>query len=192
MTESKAVTETVVLPARTIHLEPVDHPRPWRLAVASASDSAPTAHPRVALHLTDTDVRIFAGTLLHPPRPQDRPPGRALLIRDGFGLRLRVFVDSVDGDEVDRPEPRTVVHIEEHHREILLKDIARHRPDLLPTTTAPEPRLRLDQTPITGLTIDQVTQLHDHLTRWLDDARTRAAIADRAIARRLHIPDDSR
>ncbi|MGC0421553.1 hypothetical protein [Embleya sp. AB8] len=188
MTQAEALVQTVTMPAWSIHLNPTDHPRPWRLAVTTSS-SDPDALPRVAFHLTDAEVAAFAATLLRPPRPQDWPPGRALLIRDGFGLRLRVFVDSIHGE---RPEPRGIVHVQEHHREVLLDDLARHRPDLIPTATPPEPRLCLDPMPVTGLTIDHVTELHGRLGRWLDSEGIRAAIADRAIARRLHAPDTAR
>ncbi|MGC0422674.1 hypothetical protein [Embleya sp. AB8] len=188
MTQAETLAQTVTMPAWSIHLNPTDHPRPWRLAVSS-STSHPDALPRVAFHLTDADVTTLAATLVRPPRPQDRPPGRALLIRDGYGLRLRLFVDSVGGE---RPESRGIIHIQEHHREVLLDDLARHRPDLIPTGAPPEPRLCLGPMPVTGLTIDQVSELHKRLDHWLDSEGIRAAIADRTIARRLHTPDDTR
>ncbi|MGC0421069.1 hypothetical protein ABIA38_006602 [Embleya sp. AB8] len=100
-----------------------------------------------------------------------------------------MFVDSVGGD---RPEPRGIVHVREHHREVLLGDLARHRPDLIPTTTPPEPRLCPGPMPVTGLTIDQVTELHSRLGRWLDSEGIRAAITDRTIARRLHTSEPNR
>ncbi|MGC0423600.1 hypothetical protein [Embleya sp. AB8] len=189
MTESKTVVETVTMPAWAIHLNPTDHPRPWRLAVSSSSFHAPEALQRVAFHLTDTDVAKLAASLLYPPRPQDRPTGRAMLIRDGYGLRLRLFVNAVGGD---RPEPRGLIHLLEHHREVLLDDIARHRPDLIPTDGPPEPLLCLDPMPATSLTIDQVIELHDHLGGWLDGEDIRAAICDRAIVRHIQGQDTDR
>ncbi|MGC0418542.1 hypothetical protein [Embleya sp. AB8] len=189
MTETKAVAQTVTMPAWAIHLNPTDHPRPWRLAVSSSSFTDPEALQRAAFHLTEADVAILAATLLYPPRPQDRPPGRAVLIRDGFGLRLRLFVDSVDGD---RPEPRGLIHLQEHHRQVLVDDIGRHRPDLIPTGAPPEPRLCLDPMPVTGLTIDQVAELHSRLGWWLDSEGVRAAVCDRAILRRVLAPEGGR
>ncbi|MFE3204089.1 hypothetical protein [Embleya sp. NPDC059237] len=189
MIDFEAGGQIVFMPARTIHLNPTDHPRSWRLSIASSCFTAPDALQRVAFHLTDTDVAGFAETLLRPPRPQDRGSGRVVLIRDGIGLRLRVFVESVDGE---RPEPRAVVHLQEHHRQVLLDDIKRHRPDLIPTAGTPEPRLCLDPMPVTGLTIDQVADLHDRLDRWLSAEGIRAAIADRVVARHIHAPDRSR
>ncbi|WP_439681876.1 hypothetical protein [Embleya sp. MST-111070] len=189
MTDVEAVPVTIVsLAAWSIHLEPVDHVRPWRLDVFAALGAGSTAavaaavpaYERAAFHLTDADVAVLAGTILRPPRPEDRPPGRARLLRDGSGLRLRLFVDSVDGD---LPEPRGVIHLQEHHRRILLDDIRRHRPDLIPTGATPEPKLCLDPMPVTGLTIDQVAELHQRLGWWLDSEGIRAALADREVAR---------
>ncbi|OPC79925.1 hypothetical protein B4N89_02275 [Embleya scabrispora] len=191
MTDVEAVPTTVVsLAAWSIHLEFVDHPRPWRLDAFAAVPASPTAavavavpaYERAEFHLTDADVAVLAATLLRPPRPQDRPPGRARLLREGTALRLRLYISAIDGDQ---PEPRGVINLQEHHRQVLLDDIARHRLDLIPTVDVPEPRLHLDPMPVTGLGIDQVAQLRDRCNRWLDSEGIRAALADREIARHI-------
>ncbi|GCD94088.1 hypothetical protein [Embleya hyalina] len=190
MTDVEAAPVTVSLAAWSIHLEPADHPRPWRLDVFAALSAGPTApaaaavpaYERAAFHLSDADVGILAGTLLRPPRPEDRPPCRARLHREGTGLRLRLYISAIDGDQ---PEPRGIINLQEHHRKILLDDIARHRLDLIPTGTVPEPRLCLDPAPVTGYSIDQVAALHDRIGGWLDSEGIRAALADREIARHV-------
>ncbi|MGW1992078.1 hypothetical protein [Embleya sp. NPDC001921] len=170
----------VVLAAWSIHLSPVDDVRPWRLAVVSAGSQAPAVRiDRAAVCLSDDEVRFLAVTLLRPPHPDEPRRGRARVVRDGFGLRLRVFVDPIDD------ETGLVVHIEEHHRAVLLGDLGRHRPDLIPTTTPPEPRLCLDPVPVTGLTIDQVAELHRRLGLWLGSEGIRAAVADRGLRRQI-------
>ncbi|MFI1385530.1 hypothetical protein [Embleya sp. NPDC020886] len=182
MTDAEAGT-AMVLPAWTIHLSPVEQPRPWRLGVTSAGLHAPAVQlERAAVHLTGAEVVSLAETLLCPRRSEEPPSGRARLVRDGFGLLLRVLVDPIDD------EPGLVAHVEEHHRAGLLDDIARHRPDLLPTTAPPEPKLCLDPTPVTGLTIDQVAELHTRLGLWLGSEGIRAAIADRAVRRHITAP----
>ncbi|MFE2869104.1 hypothetical protein [Embleya sp. NPDC059259] len=184
MTEAEAVRATVTLPAWTAHLAPVDHPRPWRLAVGAAPGPYPPAGQpdRADVHLTDAEVAALAETLLRP-RPTHEPrPGRARLVRDGPGLLLRILVDPIGG------EPALVAHVEEHHRRVLLADLARHRPDLIPTTAPPEPRLCLDPTPVVGLTIDQVAELHTRLGRWLDSEGIRATLDDRRVACPLRDP----
>ncbi|MFI6587642.1 hypothetical protein [Embleya sp. NPDC050493] len=184
MTDTEAVAETVTLPAWTIHLSPADHPRPWRLAVASAGLHAPAVQlDRVAVHLTDAEVTALAETLLCPRHPTEPQPGRARVVRDGVGLLLRVVVHPADR------EPGVIAHIEEHHRADLLDDIAHHRPDLIPTTAPPEPKLCLDPMPVTGLTIDQVTELHQRLGLWLASEGVRAAVADRVVRR--HLPESA-
>ncbi|MFJ8746675.1 hypothetical protein ACIRL2_45970 [Embleya sp. NPDC127516] len=186
MTDTEAAVETVTLPAWSIHLVPVEHPRPWRLTVVSAGMHAPAVQlERVAVHVTDVEVAAFAETLLRPRHPQEPQPGRARVVRDGFGLLLRVVVHPID------LEPGVVAHIEEHHRRILLDDIGRHRPDLIPAGTPLEPRLCLDPTPVTGLTIDQVAELHGRLGRWLASEGIRAAIADRTVRRRVPDPESN-
>ncbi|GCD96931.1 hypothetical protein [Embleya hyalina] len=173
----------VSMAAWSIHLNPVDgHLRPWRLAVVSAALDVPGPLERAAFHLSDTDVAVLAGTVLRPPRPEDRPPGRARVLRGGIGLRLRLFVHAIDGD---RPEPRGLIHLREHHRQVLLDDIARHRRDLIPTATPPDPRLCLDPMPVIGLTIDQVAALRDRCDHWLHSEGIRAAITDRELAARV-------
>ncbi|MFJ8746205.1 hypothetical protein ACIRL2_43470 [Embleya sp. NPDC127516] len=187
MTDSEAAVETVTLPAWSIHLVPVEHPRPWRLTVVSAGMHAPAVQlDRVAVHLTEAEVAALAQTLLCPRHPQEPQPGRARVVRDGFGLLLRVVVHPIDR------EPGVVAHIGEHHRRVLLDDIGRHRPDLIPATTPPEPRLCLDPTPVTGLTIDQVAELHGRLGRGLASDGIRAAIADRIVRRRIHDQETNR
>ncbi|WP_439681797.1 hypothetical protein [Embleya sp. MST-111070] len=190
MTDVEAAPAAVSLAAWSIHLEPVDHLRPWRLDVFAARSAGPTAaaaaaiptYERAEFHLIDADVAILAGTLLRPPRPEDRPPGRARLLREGTALRLRLYISAVDGNQ---PEPRGIIHIQEHHRKVLLDDIARHRLDLIPTGTVPEPQLFLDPVPVTGYSIDQVAELHDRCERWLNSEGIRAALADREIARHV-------
>lgn len=191
MTDVEAAPVTVSLAAWSIHLALVDdHPRPWRLSAFAVLGPEPPPGVRVAVHayeraefhITDADVAVLAGTLLRPPRPEDRPPGRARLLREGAALRLRLYISAVDDD---RPEPRGVINLQEHHRQVLLDDIARHRLDLIPTGTVPEPRLCLDPLPVTGLTIDQVAELRDRFDQWLDSEGIRAALADREIARRV-------
>jgi hypothetical protein len=187
VTDTEAVAQMVTLPAWTIHLSLVDHPRPWRLAVVSVGPHAPAVQlERVAVHLTDAEVGELAETLLRPRHSEEPQPGRACVVRDGFGLLLRVVVYPVD------QEAGMVVHIEEHHRSGLLEDIARHRPDLIPTTAPPEPKLCLDPTPVTGLTIDQVVELHTRLGRWLDSEGIRAALDDRVVRRRFQVPAPGR
>ncbi|MFI1382104.1 hypothetical protein [Embleya sp. NPDC020886] len=180
MSDIEATGETVTLPAWSIHLVPVNPPRPWRLAVVSAGLRASAMQlDRAAVHLADDEVASLAETLLRPRCSDEARPGRARLVRDGYGLLLRILVEAADG------EPGLVVHVEEHHRVVLLDDIGRHRPDLIPTALAPEPRLCLDPTPVTGLSIDQVAELHRRLGWGLDSEGIRAAIADRTIARRV-------
>ncbi|WP_439680337.1 hypothetical protein [Embleya sp. MST-111070] len=186
VTDIEAAPQTIALAAWSIHLHPAaDHPRPWRLDVFAAhgpgSGSVGT-YERAAFHLTDADVAVLAETVLRPPRPEDRPPGRARLLREGTALRLRLFIHAVDGEQ---PEPRGVIHLQEHHRQVLLDDIARHRLDLIPTGAVPEPRLCLDPAPVTGYSIDQVAELRDRFDRWLDSEGVRAALADREVARHL-------
>ncbi|MGW1993879.1 hypothetical protein [Embleya sp. NPDC001921] len=183
MTDTEAITAMVTLPAWSIHLAPVEHARPWRLTVAAAgTHSSAVRIDRVHLHLTDAEVGALAETLLCPRHSDEPQPGRARVVRDGFGLLLRVVVYPIDD------EPGVVAHIEEHHRVVLLDDIGRHRPDLIPTTGPPEPRLCLDPVPVTGLTIDQVAELHRRLGLWLGSEGIRAAIADRILRRRLDTP----
>ncbi|MFI6580315.1 hypothetical protein [Embleya sp. NPDC050493] len=187
MTESEAVVATVTLPAWTIHLVPVDQPRPWRLLVVSAGLHPPAVQlDRAAAHLTDAEAATLAETLLRPRRSEDPKPGRARLVRDGHGLLLRILVDPV------ADEPGLVAHVEEHHRGVLLDDLIRHRPDLVPTAAPPEPKLCLDPTPVTGLTIDQVAELHTRLGRWLDSEGIRAALDDRRIACLVRDPKTGR
>ncbi|MFE5327190.1 hypothetical protein ACFRCG_12465 [Embleya sp. NPDC056575] len=68
---------------------------------------------------------------------------------------------------------------------MLLDDIARHRLDLIPTSTVPEPQLFLDPVPVTGYSIDQVAALRDRCERRVDSEGIRAALADREIARHV-------
>ncbi|WP_126642599.1 hypothetical protein [Embleya hyalina] len=118
-------------------------------------------------------------TLLRPPHAEEPARGRARLVRDGFGLLLRLLVAPA------RDEAGLVAHVQEHHRAGLLDDIGRRRPDLIPTTTPPEPRLCLDPVPDIGLSLDQAAQLHERIGRWLDSEGIRAAFADRLVRRRV-------
>ncbi|MGC0419919.1 hypothetical protein [Embleya sp. AB8] len=182
MIKTKAVVETVTMPAWSVHLKPVDHRRPWRLDAVSAATYPSADRPeRAAVHLTDGEVAALAETLLRPRHFEEPQPGRARVVRDGFGLLLRLVVDPVD------EEPGVIVHVQEHHRLELLDDLGRYRPDLIPTTAPPEPRMYLGSVPVTGLTLDQVVELHDRLGRWLDSEGIRAAFADRDIARQVSV-----
>ncbi|MFI1583279.1 hypothetical protein [Embleya sp. NPDC020630] len=68
---------------------------------------------------------------------------------------------------------------------MLLDDLARHRPDLIPTTLPHEPRMYLDPVPDTGLGIDQVAESHGRLGRWLGSEGIRAALDDRVVVRHV-------
>ncbi|WP_439675050.1 hypothetical protein [Embleya sp. MST-111070] len=180
MSEAESAAAVVTLPAWSVTLERVGGPRPWRFDVFSSDNHACDGQPdRAACHLADADVSALAATVLHPPRAEEPAWGRARLVRDGFGLLLRLLVAPVEG------EAGLVVHVQEHHRAGLLEDIGRVRPDLIPTATPPEPRLCLDTLPDTGLTLDQATQLHERIGRWLDSEGIRAAFADRLLRRRV-------
>ncbi|WP_331766998.1 hypothetical protein [Embleya sp. NBC_00896] len=180
---------TVTMPVWWVGLEPAQHPtRRWVLAFVSADDVDPTRRvDHGAVHLTDDDAAALAETLLRPPRPDVPALGRARVVRDGAGLRMRLFVAATDAAGSLPAEPGAVLYIQDRHRQRLLDDLARHRPDLIPTSAPPEPRLCLDPMPVTGLDLDQVAELHDRLGRWLDSEGARAALADRAVARRARI-----
>ncbi|MGW9207925.1 hypothetical protein ACWGR4_13145 [Embleya sp. NPDC055664] len=180
MSEVEPAAVVVTLPAWSVTLELIGGSRPWRLDVFASGNHASDARPdRAVRHLADADVSALAVTLLQPPHAEEPARGRARLVRDGFGLVLRLLVAPV------RDEAGLIAHVREHHRAGLLDDIARVRPDLIPTTTPPEPRLCLDPLPDTGLTLDQATHLHERIGRWLDSEGIRAAFADRLVRRRV-------
>ncbi|MEU0938567.1 hypothetical protein [Embleya sp. NPDC005971] len=169
----------VVLPAWSVRLGPSGL-GVWRVDFFSLGVHPVGDEPdRATVHLTDAEAGDFAGTLMVPGHPDEPTPGRARLVRDGFGLRLRVLVAPADG------EAGVIAHVQEHHRLVLLHHLARHRPDLIPTVTPPDPRLCLGPIPIAGLTIDQAGELHTRLARWLASEGLRAAIADRDVIHRL-------
>lgn len=176
-----ATVVTVTLPAWSVRLGPSGRiERPWRVDFFSMGIHPSAEEPdRAAAYLTDSEATTLAATLLRPLRPEEPAPGRARLVRDGCGLRLRVFVDPIDD------EPGVLAHVQEHHRLVLLHHLARHRPALIPTVTPPDPRLCLGPVPVIGLTIDQAAELHHRLGRWLDSEGLRAAISDRDVIRRL-------
>ncbi|MFI6580840.1 hypothetical protein [Embleya sp. NPDC050493] len=181
MTDTETAPMTVTLPAWSVRLAPSGRvERPWRVEFFSLGNHPTSEEPdRATAHLTDTEAAQLAGTLMRPGHPGESTSGRARLVRDGFGLRLRVVVAPADD------EPGVVAHVQEHHRLVLLHHLARHRPDLIPTVTPPDPRMCLGPVPITGLTVDQAGELHTRLGRWLDSEGIRAAITDRDIIHRM-------
>ncbi|MFE2869166.1 hypothetical protein [Embleya sp. NPDC059259] len=178
-TDTDTRLPVVALPAWSVRLTPCG-PGVWRVDFFSLGTHPVEDEPdQATVHLTDVEAGDFAHTLLRPGHPDEATPGRARLVRDGFGLRLRVLVAPAHG------EAGVIAHVQEHHRLVLLHHLARHRPDLIPIVTPPDPRLCLGPIPITGLTIDQAAELHTRLAHWLASEGLRAAIADRDVIHRL-------